>query len=120
MVFVGDDWAEGHHDIEIMDATGRKPAALRLPDGVEGITRSHALIADHSWTGRLTHAPSHERAEHVTWSPRLHDRQRARGVPHNAALRHLANRLVGILHGCLASRTTYDESTAWAHHAAGA
>lgn len=29
------------------------------------------------------------------------DRQRARSVPHNAALRHLANRLVGILHGCL-------------------
>ena len=48
MLFVGDDWAEGHHDIEIMDATGRTLAALRLPDGVEGITRLHALIADHS------------------------------------------------------------------------
>lgn len=44
-----------------------------------------------------------------------YDRQRARGVPHNAALRHVANRLVGILHGCLAARTTYDEATAWAH-----
>jgi hypothetical protein len=49
-----------------------------------------------------------------------YDRQRARGVPHNAALRHLANRLVGILHGCLASRTTYDETAAWAHHAVAA
>ncbi|MGI5502277.1 transposase [Lentzea sp. CA-135723] len=49
-----------------------------------------------------------------------YDRQRARGVPHNAALRHLANRLVGILHGCLTSRTTYDETTAWAHHLAAA
>lgn len=43
-------------------------------------------------------------------------RQRARGVPHNTALRHVANRLVGILHGCFATRTTYDEATAWAHH----
>ena len=44
-----------------------------------------------------------------------YDRQRGRGVPHNAALRHVANRLVGILHGCLATRTTYDETTAWGH-----
>jgi hypothetical protein len=36
-------------------------------------------------------------------------------VPYNAALRHVANRLVGILHGCLATRTVYDEATAWAH-----
>ena len=26
------------------------------------------------------------------------------------------NRLVGILHGCLKTRTLYDEHTAWAHH----
>jgi hypothetical protein len=45
-------------------------------------------------------------------------RQHACGMPHNAALRHLAGRFVGVLHGCLASRTTYDESTAWAHHLA--
>jgi transposase len=43
----------------------------------------------------------------------LYDAQRAAGVEHNAALRKLANRLVGILHGCLKTRTTYDESTAW-------
>jgi transposase len=45
----------------------------------------------------------------------LYDAQRAAGVEHNAALRKLANRLVGILHGCLKTRTTYDESTAWSH-----
>jgi len=27
----------------------------------------------------------------------------------------LANRLVGILHGCLATGTTYNEQTAWPH-----
>lgn len=45
-----------------------------------------------------------------------YDQQRARGLGHNAALRQLANRLVGILHGCLKTRTHYDETTAWAHH----
>jgi transposase len=45
-----------------------------------------------------------------------YDRQRARGVGHHAALRQLANRLVGILHGCLKTGTPYDEATAWSHH----
>ena len=45
-----------------------------------------------------------------------YDKQRARGLGHNAALRQLANRLVGILHGCLKTRTPYDEATAWSHH----
>lgn len=45
-----------------------------------------------------------------------YDRQRARGSSHNAALRQLANRLVGILHGCLKTGTLYDETTAWSHH----
>lgn len=45
-----------------------------------------------------------------------YDRQRARGVGHNAALRQLGNRLVGILHGCLKTHTLYDETTAWSHH----
>ncbi|MFE3280295.1 IS110 family transposase [Nocardia sp. NPDC059239] len=42
-----------------------------------------------------------------------YDRQRARGIEHYAALRHVANRLVGILHGCLKHRTPYNEATAW-------
>jgi transposase len=41
---------------------------------------------------------------------------RDRGITHHAALRQLANRLVGILHGCLKTHTRYDEHTAWAHH----
>ncbi|HEX8628260.1 MAG TPA: IS110 family transposase, partial [Catenuloplanes sp.] len=45
-----------------------------------------------------------------------YDCLRARGAGHHAALRQLANRLVGILHGCLKTRTRYDETTAWAHH----
>jgi hypothetical protein len=34
-----------------------------------------------------------------------YDQLRARGTGHHAALRQLANRLVGILHGCLKTRT---------------
>ena len=45
----------------------------------------------------------------------LYDAERARGAEHNPALRKLANRLVGILHGCLKTRTLYDEATAWPH-----
>jgi hypothetical protein len=45
VIFVGDDWAEGQHDVEVQDETGG-----------------------------------------------------------------------GILHGCLKTRTLYDETTAWAHH----
>ena len=46
MLFVGDDWAEGHHDIEIMDASGRALVKVRMPEGVEGIGRLHGLIAE--------------------------------------------------------------------------
>jgi transposase len=46
-----------------------------------------------------------------------YDTQRARGSGHHAALRQLSNRLVGILHGCLKTRTVYDEVKAWNHHA---
>ena len=45
MLFVGDDWAEDHHDVELMDVSGRRLAKARLPDGVAGITRLHAMIA---------------------------------------------------------------------------
>ena len=52
----------------------------------------------------------------LTRSPgarRLYDRHRHRGNTHHQALRALANRLVGILHGCLAHRTAYSEDVAW-------
>jgi transposase len=52
MIWIGDDWAEDHHDIEILDEDGRRLARARLPEGLEGITRLHTLIAEHmpvSW-----------------------------------------------------------------------
>ncbi|MFM9376615.1 IS110 family transposase [Gordonia sp. VNK21] len=53
---------------------------------------------------------------HDEYARAYYDQQRARGVKHNAALRQLANRLVGILHGCLTHQSTYHQDTAWAHH----
>src|SRR5665647_3473490 len=46
MLFVGDDWAEAHHDIEIVDELGRRLAQRRLAEGLAGVTSLHALIAD--------------------------------------------------------------------------
>ena len=52
----------------------------------------------------------------LTSSPgarRYYDQHRARGKTHNQALRALANRLVGILHGCFSHRQLYREDIAW-------
>ena len=51
--------------------------------------------------------------------PLLRPAARRRRHPQQA-LRALANRLIGILHGCLTTRTHYDEHTAWAHRQAAA
>src|SRR5437899_7586996 len=48
MVFVGIDWAEAHNDVLVMDAAGAVLAAARVPVGVEGLARLHALVADHA------------------------------------------------------------------------
>lgn len=44
-VFVGHDWAEGHHDVHVEDEQGRCLAKARLPEGVEGVARFHELVA---------------------------------------------------------------------------
>jgi transposase len=44
VLFVGDDWAEDHHDIELMDPSGHRLGTARLPEGIAGIARLHALI----------------------------------------------------------------------------
>lgn len=46
LLFVGDDWAETHHDVELMDAAGKRLAKARLPEGVSGMTRLHALVGE--------------------------------------------------------------------------
>jgi hypothetical protein len=65
---------------------------------------------------RLVDALNAQAFPALTTSPgarAFHDELRAHGLEHNDALRRLANRLAGILHGCLKTRTLYDEATAW-------
>ncbi len=45
-LFGGDDWAEDYHDLELMDEQGRVLARKRLPEGVAGMARLHALIGE--------------------------------------------------------------------------
>ena len=47
MIFVGDDWAEAHHDVYVMDEAGSRLASRRLPEGLEGIGGFHDLVACH-------------------------------------------------------------------------
>jgi len=48
VLFVGDDWAEDHHDVEVQDDTGRRLVTARLEEGITGIDRLHTLLATHT------------------------------------------------------------------------
>jgi hypothetical protein len=48
VIFVGIDWAEAHHDACIVDEQGAILGKQRVPDGVDGVGRIHAMIADHA------------------------------------------------------------------------
>ena len=48
MIFVGDDWAEAHHDVYVMGEAGVRLAARRLPEGLAGVSRLHQMVAEHA------------------------------------------------------------------------
>jgi hypothetical protein len=91
--------------------------------GTSPITRASGkkkiVMARFIRNDRLTDALMAQAFTALSTSPgarALYDAERASGTEHNPALRKVANRLVGILHGCLKTRTLYDEATAWPHH----
>jgi transposase len=99
------------------DAKSRKNYAATSP-----ITRQSGkkklVLARYVHNDRLIDALGRQAFAAMIASPgarAYYDQLRGRGVGHHAALRQLANRLVGILHGCLKTGTTYDEATAWSH-----
>ena len=99
------------------DSSGRRNYAATSP-----ITRASGkkkvVAARFIRNDRLIDALMSQAFSALTASPgarAFYDGLRARGIEHNDALRRLANRLVGILHGCLKTRTLYDEATAWSH-----
>jgi transposase len=47
LLFVGDDWAEEHHDVELQNEAGRVLGRAKLPEGVAGIAGRHARIGEH-------------------------------------------------------------------------
>jgi transposase len=112
---------------EFGDAPGRYACAKARKNyaGSSPITRasgrSKVVLARFIRNDRLTDALHSQALSALTASPgarTYYDKQRARGLGHNAALRQLSNRLVGILHGCLKTRTPYHEATAWPRAAA--
>jgi len=46
-VFVGDDWAEAHHDLFVMNEAGERLGSARVPHGLDGVARFHELVAAH-------------------------------------------------------------------------
>jgi transposase len=112
---------------EFGDAPSRyaDPKARKNYSGMSPITRAsgtkRVVLARYARNRRLADALYLQAFAALTASPgaRAHyDRQRARGATHHQALRALANRLVGILHGCLRHHTHYDETTAWTQQTA--
>src|SRR3982075_595248 len=47
LLLVGDDWAEEHQDVERQDEPGRRLGRAKLPEGVAGVARLHAMIGEH-------------------------------------------------------------------------
>ena len=90
--------------------------------GTSPITRAsgkhRVVLARYARNKRLADATCQWAFCSLTASPgarAFYDQRRAAGATHHRALRALANRLVGILHGCLRHGTLYDEHTAWGH-----
>ncbi len=51
MLFVGDDWDEDHHHVEIVDEAEKVLARKRFSEGLEAVTRLPTLIAEHAPAG---------------------------------------------------------------------
>lgn len=88
--------------------------------GTSPVTRAsgtkRSVLARHARNRRLADALDLQAFTALSTSPgsrAYYDARRSRGATHHQALRALANRLVGILHGCLRHHTTYNEDTAW-------
>ncbi len=105
----------GDDPVRYTDARSRKNYA-----GTSPITRAsgtkRVVLARYARNKRLADALDQQAFCALTPSAgarAYYDAQRTRGATHHQALRALANRLVGILHGCLKTHTRYNEHTAW-------
>ena len=108
MIFVGDDWAEDHHDVYLMDEDRERLASRRLPEGLAGIRELHELIAAHAeepaqvvigietdrglWVEALTAAGYQVFAINPLAAARYRDRHHVSGAKSDAARRQTAGR----------------------------
>src|SRR5688572_5207243 len=51
LLFLGNDWSQEHHDVELQDAAGTVLARAKLPEGMAGMTRLHAIVGEHVGDG---------------------------------------------------------------------
>lgn len=47
-VYCGIDWAEGHHDIAVVDAEGKLLASRRIGDDLPGLDKLCTILTEHS------------------------------------------------------------------------
>jgi transposase len=101
MIYIGDDWAEDHHDVCVMDEAGRRLGSRRLPEGLSGIRQLHELIAQHAeepdqvvigietdrglWVGALTAAGYQLFAINPLAVARYRDRHHVSGAKSDAS-----------------------------------
>jgi transposase len=101
MLFVGDDWAEDHHDVYLMTDTGDRRASRRLPEGLAGMRVFHELVAAHAddpaqvvigietdrglWVDALTAAGYQVFAINPLAAARYRDRHHVSGAKSDAA-----------------------------------
>ncbi len=101
MLFVGDDWAEDHHDVYLMDEAGVRLEARRLPEGLTGVGQLHDLVAAHAddpgevfvgiekdhgpWVGALAASGYEVYAVNPMAVARYRDRHRLSGAKSDAA-----------------------------------
>ena len=109
----GDDPNRYHDAKSRKNYAGTSPIhpSLRHPPGRLGPLRPQEAPRRRLLPLGLRSPPSQPRR------PRLLRPPARLGDTHHRALRALANRLVGILHGCLRHHSPYDEHTAWGHRA---
>ena len=97
------------------DAKARKNYAGTSPITRASGTRRMVLsrVARNRWLNDACYLWSFAAITHSLGARRYYDQLRGRHKSHNEALRAVANRLVGILHGCLAHRCLDDADIAW-------
>jgi transposase len=109
----------GDDPTRYVDARARKnyagTAPITIASGKKKVVRARSVGNRH--LADATYWWAFCALSHSSGARRYYDECRAKGASHDKALRALGNRLVGVLDGCLRSRSLYDEATAWSRYA---